>query len=320
MPSRIKQANHDAESSWKARHDDLEEELQQASMVIVELEDELDKKNRLLADHEREITKMVQQLPPTPAGMKRAQRGGDDGDDGALFAPGLPIGGLLAGSADGTDNDDDHHQQHHHHLRRENERLKSEVRSLLQGAAHAESDAGSVSSDGSFGTAAVPTGSVGGAGHMRAQLEHYKSEVIRLEQKTRALRNEVTYRDNVIVALRDSGGETTSEASAAEVDALRDFASQSTALAEQRSAQVVELQQDLAAAREQQRVVESEASAAVSGSSMPFPLEPLFGALLAHSLAPRIVADLFLTWLSSGTHSISAGLDRPTWLQRVRKV
>jgi hypothetical protein len=266
VPTRIKQANHDAEASWKARHDDLEEELQQASMVIVELEDELEKKNRLLADHEREITKMVQQLPPTPAGLKHALRGGDGGEDddgGALFAPGLPIGGLLARSGDGTANDDDD-DHHHHHLRKENERLKSEVRNLLHGAAHAESDAGSVSSDGSFGTAAVPTGSVGGAGHMRAQLEHYKSEVIRLEQKTRALRNEVTYRDNVIAALRDSSGEMTSEASAAEMDALRDFASQSTALAEQRSAQVVELQQDLAAAREQQRVLESEASAAVS--------------------------------------------------------
>ena len=33
---------------------DLEEELQQASLVIVELEDELAKKNRLLAEHVRD--------------------------------------------------------------------------------------------------------------------------------------------------------------------------------------------------------------------------------------------------------------------------
>lgn len=257
VPRRMKQSNHDAERSWKARHDDLEEELQQASMVIVELEDELETKNRLLADHEREISKMVQQLPPTPAVLKNAQRNGDEEDGGAsTYAPGLPIGGLFAGNEHARDD-------HSHHLRQENERLRSEVRSLLQGAAQAESEAASVSSDGSFGTAAVPTGSAGGAGHMRAQLEHYKSEVIRLEQKARALRNEVTYRDNVISALRESGGDSASEASAAEMDALRDFASQSSVLAEQRSAQVLELQQDLAAAREQQRVLESEASAAV---------------------------------------------------------
>lgn len=73
----------------------------------------------------------------------------------------------------------------------------------------------------------------------------------------------MTYRDNVIAALREADGETSPEALAAEMDALRDFASQSTALAEQRSAQVSELQQDLAAAREQQRVLQSEASAAV---------------------------------------------------------
>ena len=43
--------------------------------------------------------------------------------------------------------------------------VKTEVRNLLlQGAALAESDAGSVSSDGSFGTAAVPTVGGGGAG------------------------------------------------------------------------------------------------------------------------------------------------------------
>ena len=35
---------------------DLEEELQQASLVIVELEDELAKKNRLLAEHVRDPT------------------------------------------------------------------------------------------------------------------------------------------------------------------------------------------------------------------------------------------------------------------------
>lgn len=258
VPERIKQSNQAAERSWKARHDELEEELQQASMMLVELEDELEKKNRLLANHEREIMKMVQQLPPTPAALKQGQRINADEDAGAAFAPGLPIGGLLSGSADG------HGADEHKHLRKENERLKSEVRNLLEGAAQdvEESDAGSISSDGSFGTAAVPT-AVAGAGHMRAQLEHYKSEVIRLGQKVRSLRNESTYRDKVIVALRESAGETASEASAAETEALRDFASQSTALAEQRAAQVVELQQDLAAAREQQRELESEASAAV---------------------------------------------------------
>eukprot|EP01044_Picomonas_judraskeda_P014677 COSAG03_NODE_2363_length_2844_cov_265.595993_5_plen_192_part_00 len=146
------------EATWKARHDELEEELQQASLVIVELEDELEKKNRLLADHEREITKMVQQLPPTPAALTRAQRDGDGSDDGfTAFAPGLPIGGLLTGDSDSRDE--------HHHLQQENERLRAEVRNLLlQGAALAESDAGSVSSDGSFGTAAVPTVGGGGAG------------------------------------------------------------------------------------------------------------------------------------------------------------
>lgn len=131
---------------------------------------------------------------------------------------------------------------------------------------------------------------------MRAQLEHYKSETIRLEQKTRSLQNEVIYRDNVIAALREAGDETSTEASAAELDALRDFASQSTALAEQRSAQVSELQQDLAAAREQQRVLQSEASAAVRcGGS--WPLRTLGRAwlisssLLAHEALPPRALD-----------------------------
>jgi hypothetical protein len=277
----MKHAADETESEWRAKHDDLEEELQQASLVIVELEDELEQTNRRLADHERQIAKMVQELPPTPAGLKQAQRIGADGDDGddtgaSSFAPGLPtgqLGGLLS-AADGGDGGG---QQQHHHLRRENERLKSEVRNLLeQSQLVADSDAGSVSSDGSFGTAAVPTVGAGGAGHMRAQLEHYKSEVIRLEQKVRALRNESAYRDKVIAALRDSepgggggdnaaggGGGSDAGASTAELDALRDFASQSTALAEQRGAKASELEQALTAAREQQRALESEASAAV---------------------------------------------------------
>ena len=45
---------------------DLEEELQQASLVIVELEDELAKKNRLLAEHVR---------PPTPHPPLPTRRG-----------------------------------------------------------------------------------------------------------------------------------------------------------------------------------------------------------------------------------------------------
>lgn len=244
--------------NWQARHDDLEEELQQASMVIVELEDELEQKNRTLADHERHISKMVTELPPTPAGMK--QRDGApsrfrDVDAGDFSAPGLPIGGLLAGAAspDGAAAA----------LQRENERLKAEIRALLEeghAQAHlvAESDAGSVSSDGSFGTAAVPTHGDGGAGHMRAQLEHYQSDVIRLEQKVRALRNEATFKDNVIVALREEGGGG-ADGTAAEMDALRDFADASALRAEERGSKVDELMQQLAAARELQRSVESDA-------------------------------------------------------------
>ena len=50
---------------------DLEEELQQASLVIVELEDELAKKNRLLAEH-------VRPHPPLPTrrGQLAARRPG----------------------------------------------------------------------------------------------------------------------------------------------------------------------------------------------------------------------------------------------------
>lgn len=143
---------------------------------------------------------------------------------------------------------------------------------------------------------------------MRAQLEHYKSETIRLEQKTRSLQNEVIYRDNVIAALREAGDETSTEASAAELDALRDFASQSTALAEQRSAQVSELQQDLAAAREQQRVLQSEASAAVRrGGSWPL-----------RTLSSLV--DFLIFAGSRSTATACIGLDRPLWLKRARRV
>jgi hypothetical protein len=152
MPNPHLQDEGASAADWRAKHDDLEEELQQASMVIVELEDELEAKNRILADHERHIGRMVAELPPTPAGMKRDASQFQEADAGDFAAPGLPvgIGGLLASAA---------HDDGATALQQDNERLKGEIRALLEeghAQAHlvADSDAGSVSSDGSFGTAA----------------------------------------------------------------------------------------------------------------------------------------------------------------------
>jgi len=65
----------------------------------VELEDELEEKNRMLADHARHVAQMVSALPPTPAGMKGKPSQFHDADAGDFSAPGLPIGGLLAASS-----------------------------------------------------------------------------------------------------------------------------------------------------------------------------------------------------------------------------
>ena len=54
---------------------DLEEELQQASLVIVELEDELAKKNRLLAEHVRPPTPHSPRSPRVVASWQHAGRG-----------------------------------------------------------------------------------------------------------------------------------------------------------------------------------------------------------------------------------------------------
>ena len=142
---------------------------------------------------------MVSALPPTPAGARRPP--GTPGLETPL-PPWPAVGADDDAPTPGGPGDIDS-------VREENQRLREELRSMLAGhamaAAGAESEAGSVSSEGSFGTAAG--GATAGSGlHMRAQLEHFQSEVGRLHQKLHGLRSEVAYRDQVIAALRSEGG------------------------------------------------------------------------------------------------------------------
>ena len=151
---------------------------------------------------ERQLSSMVSALPPTPAGARRPP--GTPGLETPL-PPWPAVGADDDAPTPGGPDDIDS-------VREENQRLREELRSMLAGHAMAgggaESEAGSVSSEGSFGTAAG--GASAGSGlHMRAQLEHFQSEVGRLHQKMHGLRSDVAYRDQVIAALRSEGGGVT---------------------------------------------------------------------------------------------------------------